>query len=84
MAAETFQRLVCDRECSVQTSADIARAQPLTPKAVLPTFPKVGTMWNLGRLSSDTGRDFRMERMFLLVADFGRLMVLAIWWTQAH
>lgn len=22
--------------------------------------------------------------MFLLVADFGRLMVLAIWWTQAH
>lgn len=77
-------RGLCGRESSVQEPADVTRAQPLLEvgilflavrMAMLSTFGKL--MWGLGRLGSDSGRDFWVERTSLLLAHFGRCMVLA-------
>lgn len=40
--------------------------------AMLSTFGK--RMWDLGRLGSDLGRDFWVERTSFLLADFGRFV----------
>lgn len=64
--------------------ADVTSAQPLLEVGILflavrmtmlSTFGKL--VWDLGRLGSDLGRDFWMERTSLLLAHFGRCMVLA-------
>lgn len=47
---------------------------------MLSTFGKL--MWDLGRLDSGLGRDFWVQRMSPLLADFGRLMVVAFQWTH--